>query len=234
MIKFMKNNIIILVCSLLAVIVIGLYIHTKNVVELFPHAGDWFQVLFQLSIGFVVSFIFYLTQVYFPRRRFIARINQCILTRIHDIVSLMNELFVQLGKLYVADFDEKHLTDENCMNILLSLRVDDRVQLINPSRLNPVYVEEDPHFTVREWMTECVKNIELNIDKLLKYYSPYITPELMNVAERVCKSSIHHNMVRMIFEMDNPPPFKTFNEDIFFKPYLHLMIELDKAKNQYR
>ena len=68
MISFIKGNTIIFVSFLLAIIVIGLYIQTKNVVEWFPHADEWFQVLFQLSIGFVVSFIFYVTQVYLPRR----------------------------------------------------------------------------------------------------------------------------------------------------------------------
>ncbi|SOD11523.1 hypothetical protein SAMN06298224_0214 [Fibrobacter sp. UWB16] len=233
MISFIKGNTIIFVSFLLAIIVIGLYIQTKNVVEWFPHADEWFQVLFQLSIGFVVSFIFYVTQVYLPRRKSIARINQCICARIQDIVSWMNDVFVRLGKLYVIDFDEKKLTSECCMSILHSMRVDDRIQLINPSRLNLGYVDQEACYTIREWLTECVGNIELNIDKLLKYYSPYITPELMDAAERICKSTVHHNMVRMIFKMKNPPSFKGLNEDIFFKPYLHLMKELDKTRNQY-
>lgn len=233
MINFIKNNTFIFVCFLFAIVIIWLYIQTMNIMEWFPHAGDWFQVLFQLAIGFVVSFIFYVTQVYLPRRKFIAKINQCISARIQEIVSWMNEIFVQLGKIYIANFDEEKLTNECCMNILLSLHVYDRVQLINPSRLNLGCVGDEARFTVKEWMMESVKNIELNIDKLLKYYSPYVTPELMEVTEQICKSSVHHNMVRMFFQMKNPPPFNSFKEDIFFKPYLRLMKRMEKTKNQY-
>lgn len=89
MVTFIKGNTIIFICFLLAII-IGQYIQTMDMVEWFTLADEWLQVAFQLSLGFVVSFIFYITQVYLPRRKSIARINQCICAKIQDMVSWPN------------------------------------------------------------------------------------------------------------------------------------------------
>ena len=64
---FVKENKLISVIFGVSVVVILLYVLSIDIPEILPHAGDWFDILFQLSIGFVINFMFYVTQVYIPR-----------------------------------------------------------------------------------------------------------------------------------------------------------------------
>jgi hypothetical protein len=56
--RFIKHNKVITAYFVVSFVVISLYILSLNETEWFPHVGDWFNVLFQLSIGFVINFIF--------------------------------------------------------------------------------------------------------------------------------------------------------------------------------
>lgn len=64
---FVKENKLISVIFGVSVVVILLYVLSIDIPEILPHASDWFDILFQLSIGFVINFMFYVTQVYIPR-----------------------------------------------------------------------------------------------------------------------------------------------------------------------
>lgn len=65
--QFLKSNKTISGCLGISILVCFLYILSLDKKEWFPHAGDWFNLLFQLSVGFIINFIFYVTQVYIPQ-----------------------------------------------------------------------------------------------------------------------------------------------------------------------
>lgn len=56
--RFVKCNKVISASFVVSFAIIALYIFSLNKIEWFPYAGEWFSVLFQLSIGFVINFIF--------------------------------------------------------------------------------------------------------------------------------------------------------------------------------
>ena len=50
-----------------SIIVIALYFIHYNVPELFPKAGLLFDIAFQLSIGYIINFFFFIVNVYLPK-----------------------------------------------------------------------------------------------------------------------------------------------------------------------
>ena len=204
---------------------------TIDIPEWFPHAEDWFNLLFQLSIGFVINFMFYVTQVYIPRMHQMKQTNDCIYERIEKIERNMKEIFARLAEVYISGYNrDQQLSKDQLKFILQNLDFDQTVKVINANRAN----RSNCYFTVKEWMASRMEFIEHDIDKLCTYYATYISPELMNILENILKSTMHQNMGRNFFQLPQKISFKECNEDIFFEPYYMLMEELEKIKKQYK
>lgn len=228
---FFKENKLISVVFCGSIFIILAYVLSLDVPEWFPHAGDWFNILFQLAIGFVINFMFYVTQVYIPRIKQLKQANDCIYKRIEKIESYMKEMFEHIACKYIADYEaNKLLTDEQLVTIMQNLDFDDEVNVVNVNRANM----SNCHFAVKEWLRSRMEFIEHDIDKLYIYYAAYISPELMNVLEKILKSAMHQNMGRTFFHLPQKISFKECNEDIFFEPYYKLMKELQEVKEQYK
>lgn len=229
--SFLKENKLIFVVFLCSIIIIIAYVLSLDVPELFPHAGDWFNILFQFAIGFVINCMFYVTQVYIPRIKQLKQANDCIYKRIEKIESYMKEMFDHIACKYIVDFDSnKLLTDEQFVTIMHNLDFDDEVNVVNVNRANM----SNCHFTVKEWLRSRMAFIEHDIDKLYTYYVIYISPELMDVLEKILKSAMHQNMGRELFKFPQKISLKECNKDIFFEPYYKLMKELQVVKEQYK
>lgn len=228
---FFKENRLISYVFIFSVLVVVIYTLTLDEPEWFPHAGDWFNILFQLSIGFIINFMFYVTQVYIPRIRQNKQAYSCIYKRVTTIELYMKEFFDELAKVYISDYKkDQELSEEQLAVILQKLDFDNEINVINVNRVNM----NNCYFTVKEWMRSRMDFIEHDIDKLYSYYSSYISPELMNVLEKILKSPMHKNMGRTFMNLPNKISFKECNEDIFFKDYYALLKELKEVSAQYK
>lgn len=232
--KFYKDNKIISIGCLVAVIVVFSYIYTKDDPELFAHAEDFFYLLFQLSIGFIVSFTFFILQVYIPHQKKIRLANKCILARIQDVVEQMRDILCEIGKIYISELNRNGLTENDCLIILRKINFNDKIDLINPLKLCLFDPDKDAHYSVREWLIKSVENIERDSDKLLIDYSLYIEPELMFLLDRICKSHIHYYLVKMNLKNSLPLSINKLEKDLYFTPYLRLMNELIAQEKLYR
>ena len=230
---FKRQNIILFWCFIVSIILCISYILTLHEKELFPGAGAWFDLLFQLAVGFMINFMFYITQVYIPRYKQNIEVNRCILARISTIVSHMNSLFEELGKIYMNGYNKNSVTDEYLYGLLEKINVQDRVMVLNSNRTILGCTNAESHFTVKEWIISRVDFVEKEIDKIFQYYAQYITPELMKTLESIQRSPIHQNMVRSFFQMPICPTFKGINLDIFMKPYYDQMKKLETIKSEY-
>ena len=214
--------------------IVVLYIYSMDKAECFPHAGIWFNVLFQLSIGFIINFVFYITQVYIPQRKLTLQANNCIRARIQEIAHRMNEIFLELGKKYIGEYDENCITSEILLNALRKINFNDRISVLYPSRLNLGKIDDNSYFTVKEWILTRIEFIEHDTDALFKYYATYITPDLMKILERIPKTFMHYNLARKTFQMPFNTTFEKCNEDIVLTPYFALMKELKAIEKQYQ
>ena len=57
---FFKGNKLISIVFVISLVVILLYVMTMDNQELFSHVEKWFNIVFQLAIGFVINFMFFL------------------------------------------------------------------------------------------------------------------------------------------------------------------------------
>lgn len=232
--EFIKSNKIISGCFGVSIVVCFLYILSLDKEEWFPHAGDWFNLLFQLSVGFIINFIFYVTQVYIPQYKQRMEASRCIGIRISEIVGHMREIFSHLGGKNMDHYDEEDITDAYMFELLRKLNIDDRIGVLNVRRTYSTSVNDEMHFTVKEWIISRIEFVESEIDKLMKYYAPYINTELMKTLECILKSAMHQNMARSLLQLPAGVSFKESNDDIFLKPYFDLMKELEAIEKQYK
>ena len=232
--RFIKYNKVISVCFATSFAIIVLYIFSLNETEWFPHAGDWFNVLFQLSIGFVINFIFYVTQVYIPRQNLSRQANRCIQERIQNVVDKMDDIFRRIVEKYESPYNKQNMTSEKILEILHKIKTLDRINVVAAKRSSSAHMDDTSRFTVKEWILTRLEFIEHEIDCIFKYYSFFITPELMQVLEKILKSRMHNNFARNLLQSPDNISFKECNEDIFFTPYFDLMKELESLKTQYQ
>lgn len=233
-IKFIKDNKFISIGLLISVIVVVLYIITKHKPEWFAHAEDCFNLAFQLCIGFMASFIFFVMQVYIPSQKKLQVVNKCISSRINGIVELMRNVFYEIGKIYIPGLDKNNLTDGDCSNILHKVNFDDKMDIINPSKILSCGTEEESHFSVKEWLIKSVGSIEREFDDLLNCYALYITPDLLKLSDQISNSNLHYYLVKMNLQYSIPISVAKLKKDIFFTPYLSLMNELIAQEKCYR
>ena len=232
--EFIAKNKIIFSCFCVATLIGVVYILTMDQEEWFPYAGDWFDLIFQLSVGFIINFIFFVTQIYIPQYKQNREANRCIYIRINDIVSHMRELLSHLGNKYMETYDENNATHEYWYELLKKVKTNDRIGVLNVKRAYSPRVDENAHFTVKEWIISRVEIIESDIDKVFKYYAIYIDAELMITLEEILKSAMHQNMARCFLQMPNGISFECTNDDSILFPYYNLMKKLETVSKRYK
>ena len=163
---FIKRNTLISAFFIISIVIITSYYLTLDLPELFRGAEQWFNLLFQLSVGYIINFMFYITQVYVPnnKRDSIARRN--VSMRLKQIIKNMRNSLSSLAEFYLDGHTGTDYTAEE-LSSLLQLRFSDKVKVLNANRTTR---ENMVYFSVREWLGECIRKTEDEIDKLYKYY----------------------------------------------------------------
>lgn len=218
--EFIKSNKLITMIFGFSVFIIISYILSMDSLEWFDGAERWFNLGSQLSVGFIISFIFYITQVYVPNRKRDKSAKKCVCTRIDNIIKEMNNSISMLAQCYIPNHNVGTYTEEE-LKQLMNLKFSDFVNVTNAATLN--------RFTVREWINKCINDTETEIDKLYKYYPNYITAELMDVLEKVINCTYHR--VMSILVTNSNVTFSGSN-DCFFVEYYELMKVLKEIKTK--
>lgn len=214
--KFYAKNIAIIIILAVSIIIIISYLLTVNVPELFPGAEKWFNLLFQLSVGYLINFMFYVTQVYIPKYKRDLEVNKCIRTRVESITRTMKQPIIQCAQLYLTNHAGTEYSKEE-LQIISKLNFCDRVQVMN--------AQTRQNFTVREWIHLNLFKVEEEIDKLFKYYSSDVSEKLMNILEKILNSQ-YHLIMKTLVNTTNV----TFSEDnyTFYTEYYDLAQKAQK------
>ncbi|MFA9378269.1 MAG: hypothetical protein ACERKZ_16225 [Lachnotalea sp.] len=223
---FIKRNTLIFVFFIFSIIIIASYIVTINLPELFVGAEHWYNLLFQLSIGYIINFMFYITQVYIPNNKRALTVHQCISARLNRIIQDMKSNISCLAQIYL----ENHMGDEYTeyeLNQLLKLRFSDKVKVLDARRTTR---DNFVYFTVREWLSECIRKTESGIDSLYKYYASEISVDLMLSLEDVLNST-YHSMMKTLLAVPNDVNFSE-SKDNFFATYYRLICRLEEIRQK--
>lgn len=221
--KFIKNNFLISVILIIALVIVISFILTKDNPELFKHANDFYNLFFQLSIGYIISFVFYVMQVYLPNLKQSELANICINDRIKTIFSKMQQLLSRISMLYLNRSDLEYFSDADFLNLCSSINQDDYTSALKLDRIG----SEQQYYTVKEWILYNVEYVEKEIDSIYKYYPFYVDSELMKIFEQILNSTMHKSMARTLLQMPTEQlTFSSTSEDSFFQPYYNLMGQL--------
>lgn len=224
--KFLKENKSLSGIAVIALITIAIYIASVYSPQNFPNTDIWLELLFQLSIGYIINFLFYILQIYLPRRKMEMSISKHIKRRLIKLYDYMYGLFNQLCGLYCPNANANCLTKENLFCILKSIKLNDYVAVINPAKT----MLQEQHYTVKEWMIHSMQGVESEIDKLYKYYGQYLSSALIDVLEDISSSSMHNSMGRTLLAAARDVNFSKCDDDIFLSPYYEIMKCIDKIK----
>lgn len=224
--KFLKDNKSLSVLAIIALATIFIYILSVYFPQKFPNTDTWLELLFQLSIGYIINFIFYILQVYLPRLKMEINMFKHIKKRLTKLYDYMFGLFNQLCSLYCPNVNANSLTKENLFCILKSMQLNDYVAVIDPAKT----MLKEQHYTVKEWIIHSMQGVENEIDKLYKYYGQYLSSELINVLEEICSSNMHNSMGRTLLASTRDVNFSKCNKDIFLLPYYENMGDVENIK----
>lgn len=230
---FIRQNRVMFVCFCMAGLTCAIYIVTLGGEEWSLHERECISLLFQLSVGYIISFIFFLTQVYIPQYKQNREAGRCIVVRINGIVDRMREILSQLGNRYMGFYDESKTTYEYWYELLKKIDINDRIGVLNIRRTYSSNIDEDAYFTVKEWTVTRIELVERETDKLLSYYATYLNVDLMMTLEDILKSSMHQVMAKSLLQSPNGVSFESTCEDIFLYPYYKLMKKLESVVEKY-
>lgn len=223
---FIRKNKLIFSFFIISIVVISSYFLTMDWPELFKGAELWFNFLFQLSVGYMINFMFYVTQVYVPNNRKEAVARKNVSVRLEQIVRYMRDNISSLSKIYLENHKSDAYTEEEFFNVLCKLRFSDYVKVLDAARTTR---ENLVYFTVREWIRECIYKTEDEVDKLYRYYSFYISEELMRILEKILHSN-YHSFMRTLLVAPNDVDFSQCTNFLF--EYYMLICELENVNKK--
>lgn len=216
--KFVHENWMISILLGLAVFIILSYLITSNMPELLPGVDKWFNLLFQLAIGYSINFIFFVIQVYLPSEKRIAPIKICIRERLERIESNMRCPFDALCALYLPKCKDNYEDDELHL-VTTSIQLTDLVNAKNIANGQPI--------SVKEWITKYILETENEIDRLYRHYATYISPELMTILEKIQNSSYQREMKQFCDANCSVNFSKLSKGDDYLINYYHMLQELN-------
>lgn len=221
---FFNSNKVLSICFVISLIYLFLYLGCFEESNNCLSTSKLINVIFQISIGYIINFIFYITQVYIPQRKIKESVNNCIKSNINKIINEANDMFSHLSY-NLINKDVIDFNDDDFLTILQNLNVNGEVNVINPSKLYDTVHISDAHYIAKEWIRIKVQSINTIIDETLNYYANYVTPELLDVFNRIKNSSLNMNMVNSLLYVYSIS-FNKIQEDMFFAPYYKMINEL--------
>lgn len=165
---FVNKNKLITAFFVISVAVIVAYILSMDLPEWFNGAGDWFNLLFQFAVGYIINFMFYITQVYVPNNKRDKVVQSCITKRISLLIIDMEKSLSRLAEIYIDNHIGKDYTEDELKQIFHKLRFSDEVNVADVRKIGGTNIV---YFTVRDWLANCIFETERDIDNLFKYYA---------------------------------------------------------------
>lgn len=167
---FIKNNKTISMLTFLASIIILVYTISMDCNELWHNAGKQFEILYQLALSILASFLFYIMQVYIPERKKKQAVRPYIIRILKKITDDMDELFKQLSKCYLKrEVSIAEITKEQLETIMknYSARDESDIQVCGELR----------NLSNAEMIELVFNDIENYIDVLINKYIGFMDEE---------------------------------------------------------
>ena len=223
-IRFAKANRWISAFFVLSATIIISYILSMDMPELFPGAENWYNLLFQFSIGYIINTMFYVTQVYIPSIKRQSVIRKNIHLRISKILSHMRSIFSVLAEIYLNNHTGNTYTNEE-LHQLLKFKLLDLTKDVDLIR--SIHSKRTVYYTVGEYIEHDILNVERYIDDIYKYYSGDMSEGLIGTLEKILNSRFHFIM-KAHFNVPFETDFSSSKLD-FFVEYYTMLCDLNSV-----
>lgn len=180
LIKFIDKNKTLSFIGAAAMVICSLYYFTWDCEEQFHNAGVLFEMIYTISISYIVSLMFYFVQVYLPNykkedaQRFFLNIQ------VNEIVSLMDKPFNKLlNKSDEIQYELANITEKKLMEL--------NIDLNKPSGI----IRNHREISVLEYMEECVLQIDGFIKDLSIQYGDIMDSTEYSLLQKIYLSDYH-------------------------------------------
>lgn len=167
---FIRDNVMISILSGVAILIIISYIVSIDLPELWDNAGIQFEILYQISLAIIASFIFYIMQIYIPQRKKKKAIRPYITRLMNKISDSMDIIIRELSKCYLnQDISIVNITDEELKCIINNY---------SPRHKTTIQVAFEIRNLTNYEMMECqFQEIDEYINKLISGYIGFMDDE---------------------------------------------------------
>ncbi len=223
-IKLWRHSKYLVVMLGLSILISASYILSIDSSEWFKNASYWFELLNQIAIGYIVSFVFYMVQIYIPQEKSMVLINGCLERRRNELCEIMCSFFKTMSIKYMDSIDIEMFDSESYIALLNKIRSKDSIgELI----MNPYTGETVPQ-SVYGWYCNYVNDVDKLIDDIFNHYSVYIKPEFATVMEEIKKSNLHDNHIGgVIFALTEEKKCgRKYTVDTVFEEYYGLLMRM--------
>ena len=76
------------------------------------------SMLYAVALSYIAAFIFYLLQIFFPERKKAKSVKKIIKSRLVNIIIKVDELYTELFKLYIPNYDNTIDINKHMKNLL--------------------------------------------------------------------------------------------------------------------
>lgn len=216
--NFIKKNSLLFYFLLLSLFIIFAYLISSDWPELFHGAEQWFNLLFQFAVGYVINFMFFVTQVYIPTRKRELIVTQRISQRLSTILEILQSSLKKLSDIYLTNHTDNYFTDEDLITIANKFSLNDKVNVLMANK-------KRDFFTVRQWLSLCIKNTETEIDNLYRYFPTEISEDTIQILEEILNSAYFKTMPTFLV-LPNDVSLKNYSSCLI--DYYHTICKLDK------
>ena len=180
-------------------------------------------LLVQIAVGYVVNFIFYITLSFIPEKRKLETTRKIIARRLNHMIGQMRNFPDAIIKQFSPDEHEnrKVRLKKASENLNTRWQLDSAGLCLSNSGK---YVK----WTVGDFLYTKTLRVEEELDRILRYYSYAVTPELDELFDKILHTGVHTSF--KMWHKHNSPFVNASDE---FVKYDELADELEKVQQLY-
>lgn len=192
--------------------------------EWFTGADNWYNLASQLCVGYMISFSFFVMQVYLPNKERELKTERLISDYVSCIIVDMTKLLTELDDVYNENSSHPDINNLDFKSIL-KFNANDKRSGNKKNCPSNTFVSD---LTVGSITIKFVNDTNNDIGQLMQYYSTYISVELLQVLREISKSYIHTNLINLI---NSKCTIDFSNEkENYFVTYFNLLVELKELQ----
>ncbi|WP_027636988.1 hypothetical protein [Clostridium butyricum] len=202
------------------------YLKTLTDPEIIPGIEKWYNFCFQLSVGYIINFIFYLTQVYVPEQKRISSITRCIIPKLDSILHAMIEPLSFMSEVYLNKKSNSVFTSDDLKIMWSRLNTNDVVPILN--------CRTRKNITFAILLQHNINKIKDSKDKLFLYYSQYLSTDLIETLEAITDSNYFDVIEMACVTLGGSTFSDSDNSTIVILQYYELYNKLLHIKNSLK